>query len=183
MILRSRGTCCLPTPPQTGAAHPSRTVRRAGLHNPISLRIWQAPQLGRPRRQPYRKPSQNLVIPSGERSSARRMILRSRGTCCLSAPSQTGVPHSSRTLRRVGFHSPIPLRIWQAPRPGRARLQCVPQASKEMQPVILGQAQFPRQASRENRETFSRVSQESDPCMRPSIHQRRRRRHEDKPDG
>jgi hypothetical protein len=94
-----------------------------GFHNPIPLRIRQAPRPGRPRRQSCRKPSQNLVIPSGERSSAKRTILRSRGTCCLSAPSQTGVAHSSRTLRRVGFHNPIPLRIWKAPRPGRPRRQ------------------------------------------------------------
>ena len=51
-------------------------------------------------------PPQNPVIPSGERSSAKRMILRSRGTCCLSTPPQTRVAHPSRTLRRVGFHSP-----------------------------------------------------------------------------
>src|SRR5580692_545665 len=29
----------------------------------------------------------------------------------------------SRTLGRMGFHNSIPLRIWKAPRPGRARLQ------------------------------------------------------------
>jgi hypothetical protein len=51
-------------------------------------------------------PPQNPVIPSGERSSAKRMILRSRGTCCLSTPPQTRVAHPSRTLRRVGFHNP-----------------------------------------------------------------------------
>jgi hypothetical protein len=38
-------------------------------------------------------------------------------------PPRTRVRHSSPTLRSVGFHNPIPLRIWEAPRPGRARLQ------------------------------------------------------------
>ena len=122
-ILRSRGTCCLPTPPRKRLPHSSRTLRRVEFHSPIPLRIRKASRPGRPRRQPHRKPSQNLVIPSGERSSARRMILRSRGTCCKPTPPRNEAAPFFAHFAKSGIPHPIPLRIRKALRPGRPRLQ------------------------------------------------------------
>jgi hypothetical protein len=56
---------------------------------------------------------------------------------------ETRLPHPSRTLRRVGFHNPVPLRIRKAPRPGRPRLQSCHQPIMIIKFVIPNRAESP----------------------------------------
>ncbi len=102
--------------------------RRAGFHNPIPLRIWQALRPGRARRQPCRKqPSRTHAVPWKSGASAPRKAATKkepgfspRGKPVLRALCEEACAERSR---RVGFHNPIPLRIRKAPRPGRVQLQ------------------------------------------------------------
>ncbi len=66
---------------------------------------------------------ETLVIPSGERSSAKRTIFRSRGTCCSPTPSRPeGAPFFAH-FAKSGIPRPNPSEDSATPRPGRARLR------------------------------------------------------------
>ena len=87
--------------------------------------------------------------------SERRKIIRkaddlaeSRNLLSVGTITNRGAPFFAH-FAKSGIPQPHPSEDLASATPGKGTTSVVPQASKEMQPVILGQAQFPRQASRE----------------------------------
>src|ERR1700676_3500846 len=81
----------------------------------------------------------SFVIPSGERLSAKRMILRSRGTCFSPTPPRTAGAHVSRLLRDMRFHNPVLLEFWRS----LTRNATTSEVAKKLRPKrFLGRARF-----------------------------------------
>ncbi len=112
-----------PPPPQLRVPHASRLLRD-GIPRPHPSEDF-GQRHDRERHDFTRAASPHTSVENRRMQHRGRAALKRRVKHPQRGPgfSPHGVPDVSRLLRDMGFHGPIPLRIWAAPRPGMARLQ------------------------------------------------------------